>query len=106
MQSVISGWVECAKRTWRFIIGAVAHSAVLSVGGPQNKLNIEVQTVLDPFILFYKYKKTIKRIITLKHLSDFLVSDKTYYNSTVHLDCQSWPVFRNHGVLSLGYAAC
>lgn len=89
-----------------FLLGTVAHSAVLSVRGSQNKLNSEVQAVLDPFILFYRYTKTIRKILNLKHLSDFLVSDKTYYNSTVHLDCRSWCVFRNHGVLSLGYAAC
>lgn len=89
-----------------FLLGTVAHSAVLSVWGSQNKLNSEVQAVLDPFILFYKYKKTIRRLLNLKHLSDFLVSDKTYYNSTVYLDCRSWCVFRNHDVLSVGYAAC
>lgn len=89
-----------------FLLGTVAHSAVLSVWGSQNKLNSEVQAVLDPFILFYKYKKTIRRLLNLKHLSDFLVSDKTYYNSTVYLDCRSWCVFRNHDVLRVGYAAC
>lgn len=88
------------------LLGTVGYSAALSVRGSQNKLNSKVQAVLDPFIFFYKYKKTIRRLLNLKHLSDFLVSDKTYYNSTVHLDCRSWCVFRNHGVLSLGHAAC
>lgn len=43
-----------------FLLGTVAHSAMLSVWGSQNKLNSEVQAVLDPFILFYKYKKNNK----------------------------------------------